>query len=295
MLKFLTISYSCKQFLYFCLMQFFKNVFDFFLNASIHVALAVYALVQITALNFHFEYNADLSFVTFFGTIVTYNFIKYGSRAKKYFIVEKEHHKAIQLFSFLAGICMLFFVFRLPLSVIIGLGVLTFISVLYIIPFYTQKKGFRNFIGIKIYIVALVWSGTTVLLPVLNENSAVTNDVVVEMIQRFLFVLVVILPFEIRDMAIDQESLHTIPQQIGVKNTKILGVFLIVIFLALEFFKDEFFLSNVFSLLIVKAAVIFLLVFSKRKQSKYYSSFYVEGIPLIWWGIKVILASNYQN
>ena len=36
--------------------------------------------------------------------------------------------------------------------------------------------------------------------------------------QRFLFVVVAILPFEIRDIQYDSLKLSTIPQQIGVAN-----------------------------------------------------------------------------
>ncbi|NAS32304.1 hypothetical protein GTQ40_15075 [Flavobacteriaceae bacterium R38] len=273
-------------------MRFFKNIFDFYLNASIHVALAVYILVQITLLNFDIDYDLNLSFVTFFGTIVIYNFIKYGSRAKKYFIVEKEQDKIIQVFSFLAGFTMLFFVFQLKNATWIGFLILGLISIFYVIPFHASKKNFRSLNGLKIYIVALVWSGVTVYLPILNAEMKITHDVLIEGIQRFLFVLVITLPFEIRDLQIDEKSLNTIPQQIGVQKTKLLGVILIDVFLLLELFKDDYTIKNLILLLIVKAAVIISLFFSKREQSKYYSSFYVESIPLIWYGVKVILMTN---
>ncbi|NER15130.1 hypothetical protein GWK08_16870 [Leptobacterium flavescens] len=268
-------------------MRLIKNVFNFYLNASIHVALAVYALVQVTFLNFGLAYDPALSFVTFFGTIVTYNFIKYGSRAKHYVIVEQDQDKIVQYFSVLCGLAMLYFAFQLPLEILIGFGLLALVSALYVIPVYSNKKSIRNLHGIKIYIVALVWSGTTVFLPIIGEGRAISHDVIVEGVQRFLFVLTITLPFEIRDLAVDSRELSTIPQLIGVKRTKILGVILMIIFFFLEFFKDEFSLENVVTLGIIETAVILFLLFSGREQSKYYSGFFVESLPLIWWGAKV--------
>ncbi len=259
------------------------------MNASIHVAFSVYALIQITALNFNIDYDVNLSFVTFFGTIVTYNFIKYGSKAKKYFLVEEGQDKIIQLFSVFSGISMLFFVFKLDSKTLLGLAFLTLISILYIVPFYAPQKNFRNLKGIKIYIVALVWSGTTVFLPLLNDISFINNDILIEGIQRFLFVLVIMLPFEIRDLQVDDHSLYTIPQRIGVKKTKKLGIFLILLFWILTFFKDYFLWKNVMVLFIVKTAVIFFVINAKKHQSKYYSGLFVESLPILWWaGIKII-------
>ncbi len=41
--------------------------------------------------------------------------------------------------------------------------------------------------------------------------------------QRVLLVLAFLIPFEIRDLAYDKPELKTIPQRIGVTQTKIFG------------------------------------------------------------------------
>ena len=66
-------------------MQLLKRIFDFYINGSIHVALAVYALVRMTFHFFHIEYDEPMALFAFFGTIVGYNFVKYDglARAKK--------------------------------------------------------------------------------------------------------------------------------------------------------------------------------------------------------------------
>ena len=90
------------------------------------------------------------------------------------------------------------------------------------------------------------------------------------------------LPFEIRDMKYDSLKLATIPQQIGIRKTKIIGALILFIFFFLEYFKNEINSSNVLVLLIVTFVTMVLVVFSTSNQGKYYSSFWVEGIPVFW-------------
>lgn len=69
-------------------MKFFKTVIDFYINASIHVALAVYALLRITEIYFEIPHNELLDWFVFFATITGYNFVKYAGIAKL-------HHRSL--------------------------------------------------------------------------------------------------------------------------------------------------------------------------------------------------------
>ena len=115
--------------------------------------------------------------------------------------------------------------------------------------------------------------------------------------QRFILVFVLILIFEIIDLAKDDPHLQTVPQQIGTKRTKILGYVLLMIFCGLEFFNSNananfnfqflpFQLVLIFAIAILIALFLF---FVNEKKSKYYTSFWVESIPIIWW-VLVVLA-----
>ena len=56
-----------------------RTLFDFYINASIHVALSVYALTRVTEIYFDIPYDENLNYFIFYGTITGYNFIKYRS------------------------------------------------------------------------------------------------------------------------------------------------------------------------------------------------------------------------
>ena len=90
------------------------------------------------------------------------------------------------------------------------------------------------------------------------------------------------LPFEIRDLKFDSTQLITIPQKMGVKQTKILGFLMLLIILILEFFKNEFTLVNTTILVLILVATLAFLLYSKINQGKYYSAFWVEGLPVLW-------------
>ena len=80
-------------------MKFFKKLLDFYINASIHVALAVYAFVRITEFYLDLSYNESLDFFLFFATITGYNFVKYAGVAKLHHRSLTKNLRVIQLFS----------------------------------------------------------------------------------------------------------------------------------------------------------------------------------------------------
>ena len=128
------------------------------------------------------------------------------------------------------------------------------------------------------------------IIPLLNENYSLDNDAIMEVIQRYLYVLIAILPFEIRDMKYDSIKLSTIPQRIGIVKTKIIGVLLIIVMFLLEFFKDEFWLNKTIVFGIICLLLLLFLIFSSKSQKQNYSGFWVEGIPILW---AILVTANY--
>ena len=62
-----------------------------------------------------------------------------------------------------------------------------------------------------------------------------------------------------------------------------------MIFLMLEFFKDKLDGYSIISTLSIAFITLLFLVFSYKKQSKYYSAFWVEALPIIWLIILLLL------
>lgn len=264
-------------------MSLFKQLFNFYINASIHVALAVYSFIRITEFYLDLPYNETFNYTAFFATITGYNFVKYAGVAKLHHRSLTDNLKKIQLFSFICFLAMLYYAIQLPLQTILYSIPFQGLTLLYAIPFLSGfQKSLRAISFLKIVVVAVVWVGFTVLLPIVDATRTPTLEVLFMGIQRFIIVVVLILPFDIRDVQFDAISLQTIPKKIGLENTKRLGLFLLLCSLVLEFMMTPNAMTkNVFMLIFF--AMIVLLMRSQEKQSTYYSSFWVEAIPVFWW------------
>jgi hypothetical protein len=103
-----------------------------------------------------------------------------------------------------------------------------------------------------------------------------------------LLLFSLILVFEINDLKNDDPNLKTVPQQIGVKRTKILGVGLLAVFYFLEFLKRDFETRQLLVNAIIVPILAFLLYFSSESRNKYYTSFYAESVPILWWLLVVV-------
>jgi 1,4-dihydroxy-2-naphthoate octaprenyltransferase len=260
-----------------------KRIFDFYLQSSMHVALSVYALIRITELVFHLLPNPYMAGFGFFGTVVGYNFVKYDALARAGKPKMALRLKVFIAISALAFIGAVFCFFELKLITQIVSGICLLITALYTLPFFPNRTNARSWSGLKIYIVSLCWTGVTVVLPILNAGIGFASDFYIVSIKRFILIVVLLFIFEIIDLAWDDPHLKTVPQQIGIKNTKKLGVFLLIIFLLLELFQ----MNESRSRFVASVAVIFVtsafLYFANEKRSRYYTAFWAESIPFLWW------------
>jgi hypothetical protein len=280
-------------------MTLLRQLFNFYINSSIHVALSVFSLTWITLMEYQMPYDSDVLYFVFFSSITGYNFVKY-------FGIAKFHHRslatwlrAIQVFSLFSFLLLCFYTLKLntvSLIWIVGFGLVTFLYAIPLLPkdlFVDHKHNLRSIGGLKVYIIALVWSGVTVILPLINNAYTIDIDVMITAFQRCLFIIVLMMPFEIRDLRYDSLRLGTIPQKIGVKRTKIIGVLLLMCFWIWEFFKNNLILNNLIVLGLITVITMLFVIFSKKDQGVYYSSFFVEGLPILW--LVMLLLINYFN
>jgi hypothetical protein len=273
-------------------MKVFTSIFSFYINASIHVAFAVLALVGVTSLEFQFDVSPALCGFVFFGTITGYNFVKYAKIAGLKHRDLTNSLKSIQVFSFLCFGIVIYFSFRLSIHTLLAAGGFAFLTFFYAVPIL-KKKSLRSMNSLKIFIVALVWAGITVVIPLIETETNVNANTWLSFMQRFLIVIVLTLPFEIRDLEYDLATLKTLPQQFGLKKVKVLGLIMLLICLFLEGFKSEISKYYFLSLVITCCLIGGVLIASQRKQFRYFSSFWVESIPIVWLGILMLILNFF--
>lgn len=258
------------------------KLFDFYINSSIHVSIAIVSFAAVTFLNFKLPIDFNLLLFIFLASVTGYNFIKYAGIAKLHHLSLARNVRMIQIFSFFIFIGLVCSGFYQPLQILILASIMAFFTVLYAVPVFSENRNLRRVPGLKIFVIAFVVTGVTVLMPLAVYQLNFSKDVLLELFQRFCLIVAVILPFEIRDLKFDMAQLGTMPQILGVSGTKIFGYVLLCYALLPEFLKKETYLSYILSLLFVVLVAAGFLRNSSIRQSRYFASFWVEAIPIFW-------------
>ena len=159
------------------------------------------------------------------------------------------------------------------------------------LPVFPRDKSLRSLGIMKVILVAVCWTSITLLLPVVYVQKALDWDIGILSIQRFLLIVVLVIPFEIRDMHFDPPGIRTIPRRMGIKTTKTLGVCLAILSFLLSFLRDEVTMAEIYSRLAMTLLLSLLIVRTPGYPSKYYAAFSVEAIPIIWLAILYWISS----
>ncbi len=168
---------------------------------------------------------------------------------------------------------------------------LSVISFFYSIPIFTvgeQKFGLRNIPGLKQFLITLVWTMSTALLPVLEAQSLHSanismRDTTILVAKRFLFIGALTIPFDIRDLFEDRQSgLKTVPVVWGEKNAYLFCQALLAGYVVLLFmFRNGGFNADFYALTITVVLAGWLIFKSKWEKNEYYYFFYMDGVLIV--------------
>jgi hypothetical protein len=190
--------------------------------------------------------------------------------------------KRIAALSFLSLLPLGMTSFSMTFKTFLFMVCLGIITLLYTLPFLPKTKNLRDVSGLKIFVIAFVWTGATVGLPLLEAGKGyryLTTEITCYALSRFFLIIALTIPFEIRDSKLDRPYLKTLPQWVGVRYTKIIGVLLSLLSLMFLVLSGKDLAS--FSL-ILYVAIIGFIFFSNQDNCPYYSSFWVESLPFLW-------------
>jgi hypothetical protein len=263
--------------------RYLKQWLQIYINSSIHVSLSASALTYITILEFGQTPNFYLLWLVFFSTIVAYNFIKYFGLAQSHHRTLTKQLKLTLWISLLAfGGCLwcLNSLSRSTFVLFLLSGAITF---LYAIPIGLRQRivvgrNLRAISGLKIFVISLVWTIVTVVIPLVEQQIPIGKVALLYAVQRFVFIMVLMLPFDIRDMVYDQLKLGTVPQLLGLFWTKIAGVIGVTCVVVLAHISQ----TDNSPLLITCALLLIALLKSSPERSFNYSAFWVEALPIVW-------------
>jgi len=243
----------------------FRKIVDFYIQSSIHVGFAVFCLVQLSVQQWN-----SYSFLVLFGTIVGYNFLKYSEWffSTHFFRIQYIGILVVTLISAI-GFSWLF----LQQDATVQLNLILAFGLVVLYPF-VRKIGW-----LKPFYVSFVVSYITLFVPLKSDV-----DVIVLFVQRFLLLSSVMIPFEILDSSKDAVAMKTLPHCFGIPRTKQIGYGLVGLFCMTSFYT----LSLHYPCLIYALSSLIAIYFSTEKRSWYYTSFWVESLPIMWWLISMV-------
>jgi hypothetical protein len=237
----------------------FRKIFNFYIQSSIHVGFAVFCIVQLSV-----QQWSSYSFLVLFGTIVGYNFLKYSEWffTQQFFRIQYIGILVVTLISAI-GFSWLF----LQQDATVQLNLILAFGLVVLYPF-VRKIGW-----LKPFYVSFVVSYITLFIPLKSDL-----DVIVLFVQRFLLLSSVMIPFEILDSSKDAVAMKTLPHCFGIPRTKQIGYGLVGLFCITSFQT----LSIHYPCFIYALSSLIAIYFSDEKRSWYYTSFWVESLPIFW-------------
>ena len=259
----------------------FKLLFDYYINSSLHVSFCVICyIISINLIN-QIQVNwEDIAFV-FFSTFFSYNFIKFNEILTSINKPVSLLLKSFFLKAIISLVISLYLFFKLSSSKQIFVVIISIVTVLYTIPLIS-KYTLRDNPILKIWTVAFCWTMLIVIFPFFGVLDFV--NIVYYSLLIFCLVTAQMIPFEIRDMLKDKDLVKTIIHNYGIKYSKNIGYFVLIIALLFTMITGYLLENLVFknSILFIILITAILVNFSREKQNKYYSSFIVESVPIYW-------------
>ena len=286
----------------------FQPVFDFILFSNIFMALCAVAQGLVTFYLIGSKPVNAVLCILFTSTLAVYNFSIIRTKPED---AKRSPHKRVQWFfkhyRLMVTITIVSILSLLPLFFLLStesrllLIFLGLISFAYSLPLFTlgdQKFGLRNIPGLKQFLITLIWTMSSVLLPLMEAQhhhlGAISmRDTTILIAKRFLFIGALTVPFDIRDLFEDRQSgLKTIPVLYGEKIAyyfcqALLAGYIILLFM----FRNNGFNTDFFALTITAILAGWLIFKSKWEKNEYYYFFFMDGVLLLQY--MILLAFRY--
>lgn len=267
-----------------------KAAFQTFIYGAIFISLCTVGLCMETNLLLGLPYNSLYFYLTVFSaTLGQYNihyYIKHSANPDSdRFFWSLQHRRIHLVLNCIGAIGLIIGLTGLQPKNYMVLAIIAVITILYSFPFlpFKYKKRLKDFGLLKILVLAYVWTLITVWFPTVTLTE-ITKGFQVVFIQRFVFIFILCLAFDIRDMNSDtRENIHTVPIAIGRKRSYQLVILLLILFLVISFF--HFRLTRHFmqfnAMILSALATYFAVDYSKRLKTDLYYLAVIDGMMLL--------------
>nr|WP_143404161.1 hypothetical protein [Gaetbulibacter sp. 4G1] len=162
------------------------------------------------------------------------------------------------------------------------------ISLFYVIKI--KGRSLRELPYVKIHSIALTWTLVIVSFPILNENIYDLDILLIFIPANYIYFVAVAIPFDIRDLKHDSLTQRTIPQVVGIRNSKLISILLLIstaLGIGIVFPN----ILKTLTFVIALSTQITLIVFTTVNRQEIYYSLLIDGaIALL--GISYLTINN---
>ncbi len=264
---------------YFCLMKWIKLLLDIYVKGSIHVALSVFSMSSLSLLSLNKNIPEPQLLIVFFASYVYYNLIKFAPVGFKGTNQPTIFWNWLKLSTLLSLLILLYLVKDLSEDSWLILALSSIFGVLYVqkelLPI-SRENGW-----IKAFLVSLVWALITAVLPfTLLHKDWFGLEIISLFFSHFFLVLALLVPFEIRDMSVDQLMMPNLAQQLGVQKIKWVGYLSLILSIILWMLATDLGIYYQLAYFIFYLITVTLIAGAKIDQPQSYTSLWVEAIPI---------------
>lgn len=261
----------------------------FILSHSIFISICAAALCFQTYQLLHISASLYVYGLVFFATLSSYNFywlisnydFSFNAGDLRNYFIERFSNMFILL---IAGSGMAFCLYFLP-AVMPAALVAVFLTILYSIPLWPVKKlAFARKAGfLKTGLLAFTWTFVTVMIPVQQDVSVSVFAVGLLFTARFLFMLMLCVIFDSRDIHVDKiRSLSSLATDVSRKSLRLIMSVVFICYLIAGFILRYYFDDNAQLIAFLITGLMTLLVYrlSLKKQGYFFYYFLVDGLML---------------
>jgi 4-hydroxybenzoate polyprenyltransferase len=248
------------------------------INSNIYISLAAVFLTIESQIQLGMkpQWHPYL-FIIFFATLFEYNLHRLITVITNKEALNSDKHRWVKenLKKFYAMVIVsvagfIFAAFLAKREVLIAFAPIALITLFYTIPVFVNKKNIfrlRDIPYLKIFLIAFVWSSSTILLPVIQSATEFNKvHIMAMLLERFFFVFAITIPFDIRDIEADKQAgLKTIPLLFNNNKSQIISYISLLIFILIVFFDFQY-TNSWFMILALNLSAFTTFVFLSLKK-----------------------------
>tara|TARA_B110000902_G_scaffold75433_1_gene89446 strand:- start:11941 stop:12732 length:792 start_codon:yes stop_codon:yes gene_type:complete len=255
-----------------------KRIIEFIVFSNVWISLGAVGITLVTFFYAKLELNWLLLILVFFSTLFGYNLQNVPQR-------EIHNHRSNQIMwcqsnnKLIKGLIFTSFL----ISAFLALYIMNLYLILFSVPFlglvffyrntFSSKLQIRNIPFLKILIISICWCWTCCVLPQIVSSVCFNWDIALIV---FIYVFAITIPFDIRDINIDEKNFYTIPQFTGPRIAFFISQ-LSILFL----FFYSLYLAN-YPLCFFMIITNLVLIPSFKIRTEYYYLFVLDGLLVIF-------------